>query len=70
MKITIEIDCKSAAFSDVDIGLNYDEVRRVLQRAAGRVPDLVDEHESILSKTEEPLLDSNGNTCGFVRIDS
>lgn len=60
MKATIEIDIDGASFADAPIA----EMRAVLLRA-----------ENIILNTpcgpngfKRPILDTNGNTCGFVTV--
>ena len=65
MKLTIEIDLDGAAFEP----LNGDEVGRILEGIAN------DYYGSQLGPdpytgepTEDNIRDTNGNTCGFVRV--
>jgi hypothetical protein len=57
MRITIQIDTDNAAFDFAPM----DEAIAILDRAAAKL-------ENMPVGSEEHLLDTNGNSCGFVSV--
>jgi len=60
MRITIEIDCDNAAFTD---GMTGDEAALILHKLASYLRGT-----SVEDADEIALRDSNGNTCGKVTV--
>jgi len=60
MRLTIELDLNNAAFEDG----GAEEVARILESVASRIPDPLKETNGDLS-----LHDYNGNYCGSARIE-
>ena len=67
MKVTLEINCDGAAFDEDPIG----EIRRILSKAPMKVLNQLRRPESLCDAPEasDKLLDINGNTVGFVRVE-
>lgn len=57
MNITIKINTDNAAF------LNADELENLLKRIGERITS------QFYELGQHPVLDENGNTCGFVRLE-
>ena len=64
MKVKIEFDCGNAAFEE-----NPDEIGYVLERAREKTEAAKAEIVNMdVPEVSRPLMDTNGNSIGFVRV--
>lgn len=67
MKVTLEINMDNAAFED-----NPFELRSLLLIAATKVENQMMRDENVICiapEADDKILDSNGNTVGFVKLE-